>query len=165
LQTDLISAHFPDNSFDAVTMNHVIEHVSDPVALLAEVKRILKPDGRLVSITPNIQSLAHSLFGECWRGLEIPRHLQIFSLPALANCARKAAFTSVEATSSAANADVIFGGSFSIKHMRESKSKSRFGSQIDLLRVFRSSILQYREAIRWRFHPECGEEAVLICHK
>jgi ubiquinone/menaquinone biosynthesis C-methylase UbiE len=165
LQTDLVSAHFPDNSFDAVTMNHVIEHVPDPVALFAEVKRILKPGGRLVSITPNIQSWAHSLFGDCWRGLEIPRHLQIFSLPALANCARKATFTNVEVKSSAANADVIFGGSFSIKHARESKSKSRFGSQIDLLRVFRSSVLQYREAIRWHFHPECGEEAVLICHK
>jgi 2-polyprenyl-3-methyl-5-hydroxy-6-metoxy-1,4-benzoquinol methylase len=165
LQTDLISARFPDNSFDAVTMNHVIEHVSDPGALLAEVKRILKPGGRMVSITPNVQSWAHSIFGDCWRGLEIPRHLQIFSLPALANCARRAAFTRIEVKSSAARADMIFGGSFAIRKVRESGSKLRGSRDIDLLRAFKSSIMHYREAIRWRSHPECGEEAVLICHK
>ncbi|HWY31853.1 MAG TPA: methyltransferase domain-containing protein, partial [Candidatus Acidoferrum sp.] len=165
LQTDLITAHFPDNSFDAVTMNHVIEHVSEPVTLLAEVKRILKPSGRLVSITPNIQSWGHAIFGECWRGLEIPRHLQIFSLPALADCAKKASFNRIEVKSSAAHADVIFGGSFTIKKAHQSGSKSRLGSEIDLLRAFRSSILQYREAMRCHSQPECGEEAVLICHK
>jgi ubiquinone/menaquinone biosynthesis C-methylase UbiE len=165
LQTDLMTARFPENSFDAVTMIHVIEHVSEPVAVLAEVKRILKPGGRLVSTTPNIQSWAHSVFGECWRGLEIPRHLQIFSLPALASCARKASFTRVEVKSSAAHADVIIGASFSIKKARESGYKLRLGSDIDPLRALRSSLMQYREAIRWRSHPECGEEAVLICHK
>jgi len=165
LQTDLFSARFPDNSFDAVTMNHVIEHVPDPVALLTEVRRILKPGGRLVSITPNIQSWGHSHFGEYWRGLEIPRHLQIFSLPALALCARRAAFTNIQVKSSAARADMIIGGSFAIKKARQSGSKLRGSREIALFRAFRSCILQYREAIRWRSHPECGEEALLICRK
>jgi 2-polyprenyl-3-methyl-5-hydroxy-6-metoxy-1,4-benzoquinol methylase len=165
LQTDLIGAHFPDNSFDAVTMNHVIEHVADPIALLAEVKRILKPGGRLVSITPNVQSWGHSLFRECWRGLEIPRHLQILSLPALTNCARRAAFTKIEVKSSAARADMIFGGSYAIRKAHESGTKLRGSRDIELFRALRSSMMQYREAIRWRSHTECGEEAVLICHK
>jgi len=157
LQTDLTSARFSDNSFDAVTMNHVIEHVSQPTELLAEVRRVLKPGGRLVSITPNIQSWAHSLFKECWRGLEIPRHLQIFSLPALEVCARKASFSKVDVKSSAAHADVIFGASIAIKEAHQSGSKLTVGSEIDFLRAIRSSILQYREAIRCRSH--------LICHK
>jgi 2-polyprenyl-3-methyl-5-hydroxy-6-metoxy-1,4-benzoquinol methylase len=89
LHNDLAGAHFPDNSFDAITMNHVIEHVPDPTALLSEIVRVLKPGGRLVATTPNLQSLGHSLYQECWRGLEPPRHLQVFSVQALRNCAQK----------------------------------------------------------------------------
>ncbi len=39
LQTgDIFSARFPENSFDAVTMSHVIEHVMEPVAVVAEIR-------------------------------------------------------------------------------------------------------------------------------
>jgi 2-polyprenyl-3-methyl-5-hydroxy-6-metoxy-1,4-benzoquinol methylase len=69
---------FPDNSFDAVTLNHVIEHVSDPVGTLAECCRILKKGGKLYLATPNSSSLGHRLFKQDWRGLEPPRHLHIF---------------------------------------------------------------------------------------
>jgi ubiquinone/menaquinone biosynthesis C-methylase UbiE len=36
---------FPDRSFDAAFANHVIEHLSDPVRALKEVRRVLKPGG------------------------------------------------------------------------------------------------------------------------
>ncbi|HLX68230.1 MAG TPA: methyltransferase domain-containing protein [Verrucomicrobiae bacterium] len=74
---------YPDDSFDAVTLNHVVEHVPDPVRTLAECRRILKPNGRLVLFTPNSASWGHRLFKECWRGLEPPRHLHIFSMKSM----------------------------------------------------------------------------------
>jgi 2-polyprenyl-3-methyl-5-hydroxy-6-metoxy-1,4-benzoquinol methylase len=74
---------YPDACFDAVTLNHVIEHVPDPVRTLAECARILKPKGKLVLFTPNNASLSHRLFKEHWRGLEPPRHLHIFSMKSL----------------------------------------------------------------------------------
>ena len=92
LHSDLFNARFPDVSFDAITMGHVIEHVPDPVALLGEARRVLKIGGRLVITTPNLQSYGHEKFRDCWWGLDSPRHLQVFSLAALRECARKAGF-------------------------------------------------------------------------
>jgi len=75
--------NFPDNSFDAVSLNHVIEHVPHPVETLRECARILKPGGKLVVSTPNGLSLGYRICKEYWRGLEIPRHLHIFSFQSL----------------------------------------------------------------------------------
>ena len=70
---------YPAAAFDAVTLNHVIEHVPDPLATVAECRRLLKPGGRLLMFTPNAGSLAHWMFGRDWRGLEPPRHLHLFA--------------------------------------------------------------------------------------
>ncbi len=86
-QGTLEEVKFPDNSFDAITMNHVIEHVPDPIGLLAECRRILKPVGKLVMVTPNIQSLGRCLFDEYWRGWEVSHHLVLFSPKSLRACA------------------------------------------------------------------------------
>jgi len=44
---------FPDDSFDVVTSFQVIEHVPDPAAYLAEARRVLKPGGTLLCVTPD----------------------------------------------------------------------------------------------------------------
>lgn len=76
-------ASFPENTFDAITLNHVIEHVSDPRGLLAECERVLKPDGILVVVTPNAKSLMAGFFKQYWRGLETPRHLVLYTVNAM----------------------------------------------------------------------------------
>jgi ubiquinone/menaquinone biosynthesis C-methylase UbiE len=80
---DLRDANFDSDSFDAVVMSHVIEHVVDPVSLLAECRRVLKPQGAFVTITPNAKSWGHRTFRASWRGLEPPRHLTVFTPCAL----------------------------------------------------------------------------------
>jgi SAM-dependent methyltransferase len=45
---------FPDGGFDLVTMFDVIEHIPAPSDYLRDVRRVLKPGGRLVFQTPNI---------------------------------------------------------------------------------------------------------------
>jgi len=84
--------HFSNDSFDAVTLNHAIEHVPDPVGTLSECVRILKPGGKLVVFTPNGSSLGHRIFKEYWRGLEPPRHLHIFSFQSVRCALRQAGF-------------------------------------------------------------------------
>jgi SAM-dependent methyltransferase len=44
---------FPDDTFDVVTSFQVIEHVPSPQAYLAEAKRVLKPGGTLLCVTPD----------------------------------------------------------------------------------------------------------------
>ncbi len=73
----------PVASYDGITLNHVIEHVPDPIALLQRCERLLKPGGRLAIATPNVTSLAARYFRSTWRGLEVPRHLCLFSKKSL----------------------------------------------------------------------------------
>lgn len=47
------SLAFPDESFDIVFHNEVLEHVQDDEKVLSECLRVLKQDGRLVFFTPN----------------------------------------------------------------------------------------------------------------
>ncbi|HUB76255.1 MAG TPA: class I SAM-dependent methyltransferase [Solirubrobacteraceae bacterium] len=44
---------FADGEFDAVWLSEVLEHVQDGLGLLAEVRRTLAPDGRLLLTTPD----------------------------------------------------------------------------------------------------------------
>jgi SAM-dependent methyltransferase len=69
---------YPDAAFDAVTLNHVVEHLPDALATLRECRRLLRPGGTLVLYTPNGASFGHAVFRAHWRGLEPPRHLQLF---------------------------------------------------------------------------------------
>lgn len=50
---DLFSAAYPDNSFDAIHIGDVLEHVPNPRDFLEESRRILKHDGRLYLAVPN----------------------------------------------------------------------------------------------------------------
>ena len=54
---ELPDARYPKNSFDVVTVWHVLEHVRDPKRYLEEIQYILKPDGLLVIAVPNLNNL------------------------------------------------------------------------------------------------------------
>lgn len=88
----LEEAGFCPESFDAVTMSHVIEHLKDPASTLKAAKSLLRKNGRLVIHTPNASSLGHRWFRDNWRGLEPPRHLFLFNPQALAKIVETAGF-------------------------------------------------------------------------
>jgi SAM-dependent methyltransferase len=89
----LAEAHFQDASFDLVTLFHVMEHVTNPGEVLGEVRRILKPTGRLVIQVPNIESWQFRFFRERWYGLDIPRHVIDYSNKALQQLLTRTGFT------------------------------------------------------------------------
>lgn len=70
---------FPDNFFDAVIMSQVFEHLPSPKRTLEEIKRIIKPKGRIFIYCPNVESYLLKLFGKYWQGWHIPFHFYNFS--------------------------------------------------------------------------------------
>lgn len=86
----LHDAAFERASFDLVTLWDVIEHVPDPAAVLAEVGRVLAPDGRVVLTTGDIGSAYAQGCGVRWHLLTPPWHLYFFSRATLATLAARA---------------------------------------------------------------------------
>lgn len=65
--------------FDYVTLDQVIEHVTDPVETLRGVARVLKPGGVAILSTPNSNGWGARLFGRRWINWHTPYHIQHFS--------------------------------------------------------------------------------------
>lgn len=148
---------YPSASFDAVVMSHVFEHVPDPRALLTECRRIVKPGGRLVSITPNVSSWGHKIFGRDWLPLDPPRHLHLFTSASLRKLAGVAGWHSVVVKTSIANAFATIQASYRLRRDGKFNMAASSGNPGDIdLRMFQAAA-----ALRHWFLPESGEELVL----
>lgn len=71
------------NSFDVITMWHVLEHVPDVEHQVAELKRLLKPSGTIIIAVPNFKSYDAKYYKEFWAAYDVPRHLWHFSKTAI----------------------------------------------------------------------------------
>lgn len=70
---------FPQEYFDVVTMDQVIEHMRDPIGTLAGVRRVLKPEGVAILSTPNAAGWGARVFGQRWINWHVPYHLHFFT--------------------------------------------------------------------------------------
>lgn len=76
---DVTAAGYPDNYFDVVVASEVIEHLEQPAILVAEVQRILRPNGLFWLTTPSAGGLSYRLLGNHWSVVCPPWHLCLFS--------------------------------------------------------------------------------------
>lgn len=70
---------FNENSFDVITLWHVLEHLPNLEEQIATFKRLLKPEGTLVIAMPNYKSYDAKHYGEFWAAFDVPRHLWHFN--------------------------------------------------------------------------------------
>jgi 2-polyprenyl-3-methyl-5-hydroxy-6-metoxy-1,4-benzoquinol methylase len=77
------SVDYPEKYFDYITMDQVIEHISNPELILKEVYKALKDDGFLILSTPNPGGAGLKIFRKKWIHWHVPYHVQYFSFKSL----------------------------------------------------------------------------------
>lgn len=98
---DIFDAGFPSAYFDAITLYHVLEHISELNPFLSEIRRILKPSadgkeaGTLVIEVPNGGSLQSRFQKADWAYVHPRDHLYYFSAYSLPKLLRKHGFLNV----------------------------------------------------------------------
>ena len=88
---------FNENEFDSVLCNQVLEHVFNPDEFLSEIKRVLKPSGRLLITVPFV-----------WDEHEQPRDYARYSSFGLKALLDKNGFNVIEYKKIGADASIIF---------------------------------------------------------
>jgi 2-polyprenyl-3-methyl-5-hydroxy-6-metoxy-1,4-benzoquinol methylase len=73
----------PNQTFDVITMWHVLEHVPDLENQIKTLKRLLKPNGTIIIAVPNYKSYDAKYYGAFWAAYDVPRHLWHFSKTAI----------------------------------------------------------------------------------
>jgi 2-polyprenyl-3-methyl-5-hydroxy-6-metoxy-1,4-benzoquinol methylase len=147
--------------YDRVTASHVIEHVAEPREFLRHCRQLLTPGGRIILCTPNARSFGHRRYGAAWRGLEPPRHLQLFTLAALSSCAQQAGLQVESAFTTIAEAQAILV----VSHFLRKRGACRLPdfSMTDLLEwSVVGPVLAARARWAWWADPASGEELYVI---
>lgn len=70
-------------SFDAITLWHVLEHVHELHAYIEQIKTLLTEKGKAFIAVPNYTSYDASAYKEFWAAYDVPRHLYHFSPAAM----------------------------------------------------------------------------------
>jgi 2-polyprenyl-3-methyl-5-hydroxy-6-metoxy-1,4-benzoquinol methylase len=155
---ELITCAYSAQSFDAIVMNNVIEHLWNPGESLTECFRILRSPGRLVVVTPNTDSTGHKAFGRDWRGLEPPRHLFLYNKTSILRLAKNAGFSNLLAFSSS-------GGSTGLQMFHSSTAISCKSGRRPTISPSEFPSVIRRETISSLLGKMTGEWLVLIAKK
>lgn len=71
--------NLPSEQYDAITMWHVLEHVHQLHEYVDQLKRLLKPSGKIIIAVPNYTSDDATHYNQHWAAYDVPRHLYHFS--------------------------------------------------------------------------------------
>jgi len=93
VHTTRLAQFRPEEPYDVVVLANVLEHAWDPAAMLAEVRRLLRPGGEVWISCPNAASLWGRVFGRAWVNWHVPFHLWHFSAKTLQELLKSANFS------------------------------------------------------------------------
>lgn len=159
----LETINFPEDYFDAIVVNHAIEHVYRAQSLLNECFRILKKGGTLRVATPNSKSYLHmKKFKKAWFPLDPPRHLYLYNPKLLESMASRAGFKHIRAITSPRNDFWVYVGSKYIKLTGSFKLGEAKHTKFDILI---GKLYQFLVWLKLRQDKEAGGEIHLMAEK
>jgi hypothetical protein len=85
----------PVDAFELVIMNHLLEHVVDPLDTAERAYKLLARGGYVIGEVPNIASWDFYLFRKFWGGAHWPRHVHQFTPATMTALLEKAGFVDV----------------------------------------------------------------------
>ncbi len=77
------------NSFDVITLWHVLEHLPNLENHISIIKKLLKPNGTLIIAVPNYKSYDAEYYKQYWAAFDVPRHLYHFNQDSIAKLVLK----------------------------------------------------------------------------
>ncbi len=83
---------FEANSFDVITLWHVLEHLPNLDDHIAVFKKLLKPNGTLLIAVPNYKSYDAKHYKQFWAAYDVPRHLWHFNQTSISKLVSKQSF-------------------------------------------------------------------------
>ena len=142
-------------------MNHVIEHVVDPVRFLRTCLQMLRPGGTLICVTPNAEQLGAPapLASAGWRST-LRAISTLFTLSSLQTAAKLAGHPDPQVYTSCANAQAFAVGSFEIASTGRYAMGRRSAWRSELLLCWHN----FARLRRFAGNPESGDELILRCY-
>lgn len=89
---EAIALPFRKDTFDAIILNHTLEHLHDPIKVLKQIGEVLKPRGILIIIIPYIRGLIPKLRPFSWPSLRPEMHLWHFTPRIITQLLKNAGF-------------------------------------------------------------------------
>ena len=83
---------FKSNSFDVITLWHVLEHLPNLEDHISVFKTLLKPNGTLIVAVPNYKSYDAKHYKQFWAAYDVPRHLWHFNQDSISKLVSKENF-------------------------------------------------------------------------
>ena len=96
INSTLEDANIKPNSFNIVTYQDVIEHIKDPLKEMKLVFKVLKKDGFVYIVTPDVGGLWHKLLGPFWYHYKPGEHIMYFSQKSLRLILEKSGFKNID---------------------------------------------------------------------
>ena len=112
--------NFEKNSFDVISLWHVLEHITDLNEKLNSFKALLKSKGILVIAVPNADSFDAGYYQKYWAAYDVPRHLYHFNNKTLSLLLEKHGFEIIKK-------EKMLFDSFYVSMLSEQYKKNSFG--------------------------------------